>query len=221
MIDLGRDKNGKRIRKYRTVKGRYQDAVRIEYIMRKELTANEGLPADSNDELSHKHQGRLNMLVGGRSTTRKEIADFFGRTPAEVADALAGLGLPGRNPSDLLWAIFVAGARLQLSAIIDIGFAWFSDLQDDRYIPNLVKYEVVRRDGFRCRYCGIELDPDSITFDHVIPVSQGGASVAENLAIACMPCNLKKGARRPAEAGMKLRKALFFDLDAAVGQDED
>lgn len=47
-------------------------------------------------------------------------------------------------------------------------------------------------------------EPDSIregwdfaTLDHVIPVSQGGPDVLENVVLSCWPCNHTKGARTP------------------------
>ncbi|MCB0347045.1 MAG: HNH endonuclease, partial [Bdellovibrionales bacterium] len=40
--------------------------------------------------------------------------------------------------------------------------------------------------------------------DHVIPRSQGGTTVWDNVVIACGCCNRKKGGRTPDEARMKL-----------------
>lgn len=52
---------------------------------------------------------------------------------------------------------------------------------------------VARRDGDRCRYCGTEVGPFEV--DHVVPLSQGGLSVAENLVWACARCNRRKRAK--------------------------
>lgn len=35
--------------------------------------------------------------------------------------------------------------------------------------------------------------------DHVYPASRGGRSDADNLTVACRPCNRSKGARTPEE----------------------
>jgi HNH endonuclease len=43
-----------------------------------------------------------------------------------------------------------------------------------------------------------------LTFDHVIPVAQGGRKDWENIVSCCVTCNRKKGGRTPAEAGMRL-----------------
>lgn len=62
---------------------------------------------------------------------------------------------------------------------------------------------ILFRDNYECQYCGSKEEP---TFDHVIPVSKGGPTSWENVVIACLPCNQKKGSRTPERAGMKLRK---------------
>ena len=43
-----------------------------------------------------------------------------------------------------------------------------------------------------------------LTFDHVVPVAQGGRKDWENIVTCCVSCNRKKGGRTPAEAGMHL-----------------
>ena len=62
--------------------------------------------------------------------------------------------------------------------------------------PSLrLKFLVMRRDRFKCRYCG--RSPASHTgvvlhLDHIIPWSQGGATSDENLQTLCDHCNLGK-----------------------------
>ncbi len=65
--------------------------------------------------------------------------------------------------------------------------------------PAFTRYNVFLRDQFRCQYCG---SGHELTFDHVVPVSQGGKSHWENITTACAPCNLRKGGRTPRQAGM-------------------
>ncbi|MBN9398614.1 MAG: HNH endonuclease ['Candidatus Kapabacteria' thiocyanatum] len=66
----------------------------------------------------------------------------------------------------------------------------------------LSRKNILRRDGFRCMYCGTPQTP--LTIDHVIPRSRGGMDQWENLVCACVHCNNKKGNRTPEEAGMRL-----------------
>lgn len=64
-------------------------------------------------------------------------------------------------------------------------------------IPLNIRAEVAAREGRRCTYCGDQSGP--FAFDHIFPVSRGGANDASNLTIACQPCNSSKGARTLAE----------------------
>lgn len=52
------------------------------------------------------------------------------------------------------------------------------------------------RDDFTCQYCGERFESADLTFDHVIPRSQGGPSNFENIVAACGPCNSRKGDSR-------------------------
>ncbi|NNE46814.1 MAG: HNH endonuclease [Rhodothermales bacterium] len=70
----------------------------------------------------------------------------------------------------------------------------------------LTRKNVIRRDGFRCQYCGSR---DKLTIDHVIPKSRGGRDIWENLVAACVPCNNRKGNHTPDEARLELRRRPF------------
>lgn len=63
---------------------------------------------------------------------------------------------------------------------------------------------IYARDRFACGYCGETFPDHALTFDHVIPVSQGGQRGWLNITTACQPCNRLKGPRTPQEAGMTL-----------------
>ena len=67
--------------------------------------------------------------------------------------------------------------------------------------PAFTRFNLFLRDRFQCQYCG---SPKDLTFDHVVPRSQGGRTTWENVATACSPCNLRKGGRTPREAGIRL-----------------
>jgi len=65
---------------------------------------------------------------------------------------------------------------------------------------------IYERDQGQCQYCGRDLARYEITYDHVIPKSQGGGTSWENVVTCCLKCNGKKGGRTPHQAGMTLRK---------------
>lgn len=58
------------------------------------------------------------------------------------------------------------------------------------------------RDGKRCMYCGTT--SGTLTIDHVVPKSHGGARTFENCVTACLECNSKKGNRPLDECGLTL-----------------
>ena len=69
------------------------------------------------------------------------------------------------------------------------------------------KKNVYLRDQGQCQYCGRPLQPKEITYDHVIPRSQGGSTSWENVVTSCVHCNGKKGGRTPKQAQMRLLTA--------------
>ena len=73
-----------------------------------------------------------------------------------------------------------------------------------RPVVQFTRANIYARDSFTCQYCAESFEPEELTFDHVIPVAQGGTRGWENIVTACEPCNRKKGARTPEEAGLTL-----------------
>jgi 5-methylcytosine-specific restriction endonuclease McrA len=71
----------------------------------------------------------------------------------------------------------------------------------------LCKREILRRDGYRCQYCGRRTS--ELTIDHVVPRHRDGQPTWRNLVAACSRCNRKKGSRTLAESGMKLLREPF------------
>jgi 5-methylcytosine-specific restriction endonuclease McrA len=65
------------------------------------------------------------------------------------------------------------------------------------------------RDGYSCQYCGRHRRElgyrESLTRDHVTPISRGGDNDWSNVVTACSKCNLKKADRLLHECGMGLR----------------
>ncbi|NEO76721.1 HNH endonuclease [Moorena sp. SIO4G3] len=62
------------------------------------------------------------------------------------------------------------------------------------YMTKELKRLVSHRAKSLCEYCLIsEQDSGGCQFDHIISVKHGGETSAENLAYACLYCNLNKG----------------------------
>lgn len=65
---------------------------------------------------------------------------------------------------------------------------------------------IFERDKNTCQYCHRKLAKSDLTIDHVVPRSKGGRDSWENLVLACVRCNVRKGNRTPSEAHMPLAK---------------
>lgn len=57
-----------------------------------------------------------------------------------------------------------------------------------------LRFFVLERDGFTCRYCGRKAPDIVLQVDHVVPRAKGGMATKENLVTSCRDCNLGKGA---------------------------
>lgn len=82
-----------------------------------------------------------------------------------------------------------------------------------------LRFDVLARDGFACRYCGRCAPEVRLHVDHVHPRSRGGSDELDNLVTACERCNLGKGAKvipSPATAPVsheRLRRATLAVLE--------
>ena len=56
------------------------------------------------------------------------------------------------------------------------------------------RFEVFKRDGFICQYCGNSPPTVILEVDHIIPVKAGGNDAIDNLLTSCFDCNRGKGA---------------------------
>lgn len=64
------------------------------------------------------------------------------------------------------------------------------------------------RDAYTCQYCGRTSarlrTRESLTRDHVVPLSRGGTNSWTNVVTACSTCNTRKAHHLPDEIGMQL-----------------
>ena len=71
------------------------------------------------------------------------------------------------------------------------------------YVP-FSRANIYARDNHSCQYCGDRYSTSELTFDHVVPVAQGGRKDWENIVTCCITCNRRKGGRTPEQASMRL-----------------
>ena len=60
-------------------------------------------------------------------------------------------------------------------------------------ISKKLRFEVFKRDNFKCQYCGKSSPRVVLEIDHVIPINKGGQDNSENLITSCFDCNRGKG----------------------------
>lgn len=64
-------------------------------------------------------------------------------------------------------------------------------------VSKRLRFEIFRRDGFKCRYCGLVAGETELTIDHVVPRTLGGSDDPTNLVTACKDCNSGKTSSSP------------------------
>lgn len=81
------------------------------------------------------------------------------------------------------------------------------------HVSAQIRREVVARANDRCEYCGLTQADQEATFhvDHVVPKIAGGPTDMVNLALACVSCSLRKGARKTAIDPLTSRPSPLFN----------
>lgn len=117
-------------------------------------------------------------------------------------------GVIGKYPDETIAAAvdWNRPATELISALIICGYVKRNSLgklvlkQKRYYRPDLsakrwkrLRLEIAKRDGTICAYCGIECGK-KFSIDHITPYRCGGTSDPDNLCVACIPCNSRKGA---------------------------
>jgi len=96
-------------------------------------------------------------------------------------------------------------------------------------ITRRLRYEILRRDSYTCRYCGAKAPDTTITIDHVIPVALGGQDEPSNLVTACTSCNAGKSSVPPdaplidqvSDDDLRWARAMIRAADVLEGQMRD
>lgn len=87
---------------------------------------------------------------------------------------------------------------------------------NDAPVSPRVRYQVLRRDNFACRYCGRPAPVVALEVDHVVPRALGGTNDPSNLVTACADCNRGKAATSPGE--LLIEDVAQRELEWAMGR---
>jgi len=80
-------------------------------------------------------------------------------------------------------------------------------------IGKRVRFEVFKRDGFKCQYCGAQAPEAVLEADHINPVSKGGGNDIMNLVTACRSCNAgKSNISLSDDAAIQKQRAMLDEL---------
>lgn len=82
-----------------------------------------------------------------------------------------------------------------------------------------VRFEIFKRDSFKCQYCG-ESSPDVVLeVDHIEPVSKGGTDDITNLITSCFDCNRgKSNTKLSDDSAMKMQVKQLEELNERRSQ---
>lgn len=88
-------------------------------------------------------------------------------------------------------------------------------------ITKSLRFEVFKRDSFKCQYCGRSAPDVILEVDHIVPVSKGGNNDLLNLVTSCRDCNRGKSAKMLKDTSViDKQKKQLDDLNAAREQSE-
>ncbi len=77
-----------------------------------------------------------------------------------------------------------------------------------------IRFEVFKRDSFKCQYCGAEAPEVVLEVDHIDPISKDGADEMVNYITSCRACNAGKSDRRLDDSTtLQKQKAQLNDLN--------
>lgn len=68
-------------------------------------------------------------------------------------------------------------------------------MAERKALSKKTRFEVFKRDLFKCQYCGRSSPEVILHVDHIQPVAEGGGNNILNLITSCQDCNAGKGAR--------------------------
>ena len=158
--------------------------------------AGEPDPAPSTALPEHRHEQR-----GG--TNGRVLVLNASYEPINVCTVRRATVLILKQRAEILeqadWSLHAESFTLPRPTVIRL--STYVRIPRDAHRRKITRRAVFARDRWTCQYCGT--GRGSLTVDHVIPRSKGGASSWDNIVACCAPCNRRKGDRLPKQAGMQ------------------
>lgn len=77
------------------------------------------------------------------------------------------------------------------------------------------RFEVFKRDSFKCQYCGRGIDETILEVDHIEPVAEGGTNDLINLITSCRDCNRGKGKRKLSDKAVAEKESKYLEEEQA------
>lgn len=93
--------------------------------------------------------------------------------------------------------------------------------EERRKMTPQLRYKILYRDKYTCKYCGKLLIDEKFHIDHMLPVSRGGHTEESNLVAACVECNLSKGAKTAEEFMSRKLKYVPIDYHKTYVEEDD
>lgn len=92
-------------------------------------------------------------------------------------------------------------------------------MSNRKSISKKIRFEIFKRDQFKCQYCGSSAPDVVLQVDHINPVSKGGDNDLLNLITSCEPCNNGKRARLIDDKSIiEKQKKMLDELDERRAQ---
>ncbi len=104
------------------------------------------------------------QLVASEATSKLEIDELVAACDAKIAEYIERRG----------------------------GNIWQHRSNASGYVPGSVRYNVLKRAGYRCELCGASAENAALHVDHIIPRNKGGQDDPSNFQALCVTCNTNK-----------------------------
>ncbi len=185
----------------------YQIATRIEemlarlatyseYCSRQEELGTKGLGCSHSDRLTDERYRNIEKQLFFKRVLRAP------RQSARVRVSVSYTSPKGRNSYERHLTLSFDQLRDEFEVAKKIrarqNTTVFLRQQERNKVTMKIRAQVMARDGYRCRHCGVSPNHDPgvvLHVDHITPISKGGKSDLSNLQTLCQDCNLGKGAQ--------------------------